>query len=112
MGKSVSAASQDGRHAKLSRDLTEKALIKIEGAGFIVETDPAIPHLKRPRKWGLTMYPADGKPATKDFMKAGSAALQNSFHGELHAVDSSATVNPMRITNLQRGRAGFHEVLG
>ncbi len=96
----ISFGGQDGRHAKLSRDLTEKALIKIEGAGFIVETEPAIPHLKRPRKWRLTMYPADGKPATKDFMKAGSAALQNSFHGELHADDSSATVNPMRITNL------------
>jgi len=96
----ISFGGQDGRHAKLSRDLTEKALIKIEGAGFIVEAEPAIPHLKRPRKWRLTMYPADGKPATKDFMKAGSAALQNSFHGELHADDSSATVNPMRITNL------------
>jgi len=62
-------------------------------------TEPAIPHLKRPRKWRLTMYPADGKPATKDFMKACTAAPQNSFHGELHADDASATVNPMRITN-------------
>ena len=91
---------QDGSHAKLSRDVTERALTEIECARFTVLTEPAIPHLERPRKWRLTMYPADGKSATKDFMKAGSAPPQNSFHGELHADDSSATVNPMRITSL------------
>jgi hypothetical protein len=95
----ISFGGQDGRHAKLSRDVTERALTGIQCAGFIVETEPAIPHLKRPRKWRLTMYRADGKQPTKDFMKAGSASPQNSFHGELHADDSSATVNPMRITN-------------
>src|SRR5712691_1594719 len=95
----ISFGGQDGRHAKLLRDLTERALTEIEGAGFIVETEPAVPHLKKPRKWRLTMYPTDRKPATKDFMKRGSGPPQNSFHGELHADDSSATVNPMRITN-------------
>jgi hypothetical protein len=100
----IGFGGQDGSHAKLSRDVTERALTEIECTRFIVVTEPAIPHLKRPRKWRLTMYPADGKPATKDFMKAGSAPPQNSFHGELHADDSSATVNPMRITNLPLGK--------
>jgi hypothetical protein len=96
----IGFGGQDGSYAKLSRDVTEKALTELECARFIVVTEPAIPHLKRPRKWRLTMYPADGKPATKDFMKAGSAPPQNSFHGELRAGDSSATVNPMRMSNL------------
>ena len=96
----ISFGGQDGSHVKLSRDVTERALTEIERARFIVVTEPAVPRLERPRKWRLTMYPADGKSATKDFMKAGSAPPQNLFHGELHADDSSATVNPMRITNL------------
>jgi plasmid maintenance system antidote protein VapI len=96
----ISFGGQDGAHAKLSRDVTERALTEIECARFIVVTEPAIPYLKRPRKWRLTMYPAYGKPASKDFMKAGSLPPQNSLHGEPSADDSAATVNPMRITNL------------
>jgi hypothetical protein len=95
----IGFGGQDGAHAKLSRDVTERALTEIECARFSVMTEPAIPYLMRPRKWRLTMYPADGKPATKDFMKVGSVPQQNSFHGELHADDSSATVNPVRITS-------------
>ncbi len=101
----IGFGGQNGSHAKLSRDVTERALAEIECARFIVVTEPAIPHRKRPRKWRLAMYPADGKPATKDFMKAGSAPPQNSFHGELHVDDPSAAVNPMRITNLPSAAA-------
>jgi hypothetical protein len=96
----ITFGGQDGSYAKLSRDVTEKALTELECTGFIVVAEPAIPHLKKPRKWRLTMYPADGKQATKEFMKVGAAPPQNSFHGKLPADDPSATVNPMRMTNL------------
>ncbi len=94
----ISFGGQDGWHTQLSPDVTERSLIELGQAGFIAESEPAIPHLKKPRKWRLTMYLADGKAATKDFMKASSAPPPNSFHGELHADDSAVTVNLMRMS--------------
>lgn len=65
----VSFGGPDGAYAGFSADITERALTNLRRAGFIVQTARAVPHLRHRRKWRLTMYPADGKPATKDFMR-------------------------------------------
>jgi hypothetical protein len=92
---SISFGGKDGRHAQLSRDVTERALDELERAGFIVETAPAVARLKHPRKWRLTMYRSEARPATKDFMRS-PAPAENSFHGELCADDPPDVVNCMR----------------
>ncbi len=95
----ISFGGQGGWHAHLSPDVTERSLTELGKGGFIAESEPAIPRLKKSRKWRLTMYAADGKPPTKDFMKGSSPLPENSFHGELHTDDPTDTVNSMRMPN-------------
>jgi hypothetical protein len=66
----ISFGGRSGAYAGFSTDVTERALTELERARFIVQTVPAVPSLSHPRKWRLTIYGADGKPATKDFMRS------------------------------------------
>ena len=59
----------EGASAGLSDDVTERALTELKHECFIMMAAPAIPYQSWSRQWRLTMYPADGKAATKDFMR-------------------------------------------
>jgi len=90
---------ESGASIGLSRTRTSRGLSSLEQLGFLVETDAADPQHGRPRRWRLTMYPAGGKPATKDFMRP-KPALENSFHGCSGATDlavSAALVQPNKM---------------
>ena len=88
-----------GAYAGFSNDVTERALTELQRAGFIVQTAPAVPHLRRARKWRLTMYAADSKSATKDFMRDPKLTTpQKSYRGFTGAVDSAQNVSVMRVS--------------
>ena len=88
-----------GAYAGFSNDVTERALTELHRAGFIVQTAPAVPHLRRARIWRLTMYAADGKSATKDFMRDPKLTTpQKSYRGFTGAVDSAQNVSVMRVS--------------
>jgi hypothetical protein len=94
----ISFGGPGGAYAGFSNDVTERALTELQRAGFIVQTAPAVPHLSRPRNWRLTMYAADGKSATNDFMRnPRRTALQKSYRGFTSAVDSAQNVSMMRV---------------
>jgi hypothetical protein len=89
----------NGACAGFSADVTERALTELERAGFIVQTAPAVPWLSHPRKWRLTMYSADGKQATKDFMRSiKPESAEKSFNGFNGTVDSRQNVSTMRAS--------------
>jgi hypothetical protein len=93
----ISFGGPNGAHAGFSTDVTERALTELERAGFIVQTAPAIPWLSHPRKWRLTMYGADGKQATKDFMRnIKPESAEKSCDGFNGADDSRQNVSTMR----------------
>jgi hypothetical protein len=95
----ISFGGPNGAHAGFSSDVTERALTELERAGFIVQTAPAVPWLIHPRKWRLTMYRADGKPATKDFMRnLKPGAAEKSCDGFNGADDSRQNVSTMRAS--------------
>ena len=88
-----------GAYAGFSNDVTERALTELQRAGFIVQTAPAVPHLRRARKWRLTMYAADSKSATKDFMRDPKPTTpQKSYRHFTGAVDSAQNVSVMRVS--------------
>jgi hypothetical protein len=94
---SISFGGPDGAHAGFSDDVTGRALTDLQRARFIVQTEPAVPYLRHPRKWRLTMYAADRKPATKDFMSDQKPMTpEKSFHGFTGAGDSRQNVSVMR----------------
>jgi hypothetical protein len=99
----ISFGGADGSYVGLSRDVSERALTELEHARFIKPTTPAVPHLRHPRKWHLAMYAADGKPATKDFMRelkpASTEASRDRFIG---AVAPPQNVSTMRSSNSTR----------
>ena len=87
---------KSGASAGLSRTTTSRALSKLESLGFVVVTATAEPQHERRRRWRLTMYPAGGRPATKEFMRWKSG-LENSFPGCSGATEppvSAALVQP------------------
>jgi len=95
----ISFGGSSGAHAGFSADVTERALTELQRAGFIVQTALAVPYLRRPRKWRLTMYAADGKSATKDFMRNPRPTTpQKSYRGFTGAVDSAQNVSMMRVS--------------
>jgi hypothetical protein len=95
----ISFGGSSGAHAGFSADVTERALTELQHAGFIVQTALAVPYLRRPRKWRLTMYAADGKSATKDFMRNPRPTTpQKSNRGFTGAVDSAQNVSMMRVS--------------
>src|SRR5205807_4920842 len=87
----------DGACAGFSVDVTERALNELERAGFLVETASAVPHLSQPRKWRLTMYGADRKSPTKDFMRTRPASPEKSYGDFTHAGKSANNVSMMRV---------------
>jgi DNA-binding MarR family transcriptional regulator len=61
---------EEGRRIGLARSTIARAIRWLIAAGFIVETTPRGNGPKaKSRLWRLTMYPAKGREATKDFMK-------------------------------------------
>jgi hypothetical protein len=95
----INFGGPSGAYAGFSNDVTERALTELQRASFIVQTAPAVPHLSRPRKWRLTMYAADGKSATKDFMRdLKPTTPQKSYRGFTGAVDSAQNVSMMRVS--------------
>jgi len=84
----ISFGGADGASAGLSTDVTERALTELVRAGFLVQTATAVPHLRHPRKWRLTMYAADGRAATKDFMR---------MMAEVPPKKKRSTVSPVRV---------------
>src|SRR6516162_4776014 len=95
----IAFGGPSGAHAGFSADVTERALTELQRAGFIVQTALAVPYLRRPRKWRLTMYAADGKSATKDFMRNPRPTTpQKSYRGFTGAVDSAQNVSMMRVS--------------
>ena len=95
----IAFGGPSGAHAGFSTDVTERALTELQRAGFIFQTATAIPQLRQTRKWRLTMYAADRRPATKDFMSvAKSMTPQKSFHGFTGAADSNQNVSMMRVS--------------
>ena len=91
----ISFGGANGSQTGLSTDVTERALAELEHSGFIVQTAPAIAHLSQPPKWRLAMYEADGKPATKDFMRI---APVNEARGDVTgAGESSENISVMRV---------------
>jgi hypothetical protein len=93
---SISFGGPQGAYAGFSDDVTGRALGELRRARFIVQTEPAVAYLCRPRKWRLTIYPADGKPATKDFMRDPKPRPENSDHDLAGAVDSRRNASMMR----------------
>jgi hypothetical protein len=93
----ISFGGADGHHIGFSTDMTERALTDVEAARFIVQTAPAIPRVGVPRKWRLTMYKADGKQATMDFLHIPKPTPENSFHGVMGAVDTPSNASLMRL---------------
>jgi hypothetical protein len=95
----ISFGGPSGAHAGFSNDVTERALTELQRAGFIVQTARAVPHLRRSRKWRLTMYAAEGKSGTKDFMQDPRRTTpQKSYRGFTGAVDSAQNVSTMRAS--------------
>jgi hypothetical protein len=95
----IAFGGPSGAHAGFSADVTERALTELQRAGFIVQTALAVPYLRRPRKWRLTMYAADGKSATKDFMRNPRPTTpEKSYRGFTGAVDSAQNVSMMRVS--------------
>ncbi len=95
----ISFGGPSGAHTGFSNDVTERALTELQRAGFIVPTAPAVPHLRQPRKWRLTMYAADGKSGTKDFMRdPRRKTSQKSYRGFTGAVNSAQNVSTMRVS--------------
>jgi hypothetical protein len=95
----ISFGGSSGAHAGFSADVTERALTELQRASFIVQTALAVPYLRRPRKWRLTMYAADRKSATKDFMRNPRPTTpQKSYRGFTGAVDSAQNVSMMRVS--------------
>jgi hypothetical protein len=97
---SICFGGPSGAYAGFSADVTERALTELKHVGFIVETAPAVPYLGHPRKWRLTMFAADGKPATKDFMHDPKPTSENSDHDFIGAGDTGQNVSVMRSSNL------------
>jgi hypothetical protein len=95
---------KDGGHINLTVDVMKRAIPQVKNHGFIVETAPANKHRGIPRKWRLTMFKADGKAATDDFLQwpsknviPVSLAHLNSADGlsgapKLRSVESAAIV--------------------
>jgi len=97
----ISFGGPDGAHAGFSADVTGRALVELQRAGFIIQTAPAVPYLGHPRKWRLTMYAADSRPATKDFMRDPKPMTpEKSFDGFTGAVESAQNVSVMRAMPL------------
>jgi DNA-binding transcriptional ArsR family regulator len=94
---SISFGGADGACAGFSTDVTERALTELERAGFLVQTAPAVPHLSHPRKWRLTMYEADRKSPTKDFMSDSRPSAEKSYSGFTGAGKSPKNVSMMRV---------------
>jgi hypothetical protein len=95
----ISFGGPSGAYAGFSNDVTERALTELQRAGFIVQTAPAVPHLSRPRDWRLTMYAAEGKLATKDFMRdPRPTPPRKPYRGFTGAVDSAQNVSMMRVS--------------
>jgi hypothetical protein len=93
----ISFGGPNGAYAGFSADVTERALTELERAGFIIQTAPAVPWLSQARKWRLTMYGADSKQATKDFMRSiKPEAAEKSCNGFNGADDSRQNVSTMR----------------
>jgi hypothetical protein len=90
---------QSGASVGSGRTRTSRALSKLERLGFIVMTATAEPQHETPRRWRLTMYPAGGRPPTKDFMRAnpGPEILVRGCSG--------ATEPPVSATLVQRTSA-------
>ena len=96
---SISFGGQGGADAGFSVDVTERALTELQRARFIVQTTPAVPHLGRPRRWRLTIYAADKKAATKDFMHDPKPTIEEkSFYGFAGAGDPAQNASVMRAT--------------
>ena len=94
---SISFGGPSGAYAGFSDDVTGRALIELQRARFIIQTAPAVPSLGLFRKWRLTMYAADGKPATKDFMRTlKSTASENVHHDFIGAGEPGQNVSVMR----------------
>ena len=100
----ISFGGQSGAHAGFSADVTERALTKLQGAGFAIQTAPAVPYLRRPRQWRLTMYASDNKPATKEFLrdpKPGTREkLDHDFAGAGESPMNVSVMRPSFSTNL------------
>jgi DNA-binding transcriptional regulator YhcF (GntR family)/DNA-binding XRE family transcriptional regulator len=93
----ISFGGSSGAYAGFSVDVTERALTELQRTGFIAQTAPAVPYLRRPRQWQLTMYASDSKPATKDFMRGPKPTRrEKSDHGFTGADDSGMNVSMMR----------------
>jgi hypothetical protein len=94
---SISFGGADGACAGFSTDVTERALTELERARFLVQTAPAVPHLSHPRKWRLTMYGADRKSPTKDFMRDLRPTAEKSYDGFTGVGKSPENVSMMRV---------------
>jgi hypothetical protein len=93
----ISFGGPNGAQAGFSTDVTERVLTELERSGFIVQTAPAVPWLSHPRKWRLTMYGADGKQPTKDFMRSiKPESAEKSWNGFNSADDLCQNVSLMR----------------
>jgi hypothetical protein len=96
----------DGGWAGFAAATTRRALAGIERAGFIVETAAAVAAQKKSRQWRLTMYKADGKFATKDFMRTVQAAetpLQDApdrFRGEREIPENVSMMSARSASDL------------
>src|SRR5260370_16310493 len=96
---SISFGGPGGGDGGFSPDVTWRALTELQRAGFIVQTAPAVPYLRRWRKWRLTMYAANGRPATKDFMRAPAPTTpENSGDDFTGAANSRRNVSAMQAS--------------
>jgi hypothetical protein len=96
---SIGFGGPQGAHAGFSDDVTGRALTELQRARFIVQTEPAVSSLSRPLKWRLTMYAADGKPATKDFMRDPKPTPENSDHDFTGAGEVPSIASVMRSSS-------------
>jgi hypothetical protein len=82
----------------LSDDITERGLTELKRTGFIMMAAPAVPYQSWSRQWRLTMYPADGKAATKDFMRVPKRAHVTPAGHFIGADDPLENVSTMRLS--------------
>jgi hypothetical protein len=97
----ISFGGEEGAFIGFSARMTERALADLMNERFIVETAPAVRRVKRPRKWRLTMYRADGKPAGMDFLKPSLADAERIMGDARNPENVSmvTVINPPRVAS-------------
>jgi hypothetical protein len=95
--RAIAFSGPDGSYAGFSVDATERAITELRRARFVVQTAPAVPYRSQPRQWRLTMYKAEGRPPTKDFMRVTSTPKKNLQPGVIGAGVSPENVSTMRV---------------